>query len=74
MLCGGGGQDFNVKYPLLRLLQFLSDLKCSIIQINKLFCCWSRAESLFFDNVPVDKIGLKNERYLVYLCIFVCIK
>ena len=22
----------------------------------------ARAESLFFDNVPVDKIGLKNER------------
>ena len=25
--------DFNVKFPLLRLLQFLSDLKCNIINI-----------------------------------------
>ena len=36
MYCGGGGQrkDYNVKFPLLRLLQFLSDLKSTIINID----------------------------------------
>ena len=36
-------------------------LKKNTLVNSKLFPA-ARAESLFFDNVPVDKIGLKNER------------
>ena len=32
-----------------------------MIEINNAFLA-ARAEILFFDNVPVDKLGLKNER------------
>ena len=33
MLCGGEGQvDFDLNFPLLRLLQFVSDLKSTIIE------------------------------------------
>ena len=37
---GGGGQlelEFNVKFPMLRLLQFLSDLKSTKIILNIIF-------------------------------------
>ena len=33
--------DFYVKFPLLRLLQFLSDLKSTVLRWTNTFtCCW----------------------------------
>ena len=38
--------DFNVKFPLLRLLQFLSDLKSTInMKRNELFSMYSKNSS-----------------------------
>ena len=39
MLCGCGGQlDFNIKFPLLHLLQFLSNLKSTIYMLQRSIC------------------------------------
>ena len=50
----------------MQLLSFFQTQVRFSFEIIKLFhrpfSAAARAESLFFDNVPVDKIGLKNER------------
>ena len=59
--------DFDVKFPLLRLLQFLSDLKSTILNLcEHAFKGLKKSDKIFFSNIKITwklKIFLAPTKY-----------